>query len=228
MNNVVFYFPSRKIGGVQVLFSVLSELLSEELSVYVVDYKNGYLSKNRTDSVGLIPFDKKNKAIIPEGSVLIAQADNAINIDDFLSIPDSTKLFFWYLHPYNLKVIVPFLKKWQLINWWFIKLLSKTILNKDAKKIETVIKLAHENKALHFMDGSTYDVCENLLGCKLEEPSYAPVVNNEFNVDKDYCFTSSDNRMNICYLGRVDNDFKLEMIKKVISDLLTYNTRNND
>lgn len=222
MKNLCFYFPSRSLGGVQILFNYLSERLSEDNNVYIIDYVDGYLASNKSDRVNLLPITNDIKQNIPENSILIMQADNAFNIDVELNILSDTNLVLWYLHPYNLLAILPVFVKWQLSNWWFIKFMGKTIFRYDEKKIKKIITYSHAKNSLFFMDGATYDVCENLLDIELIDPLFVPVITKDYILNEYQTYHIENNTLNLCYLGRVDNSFKLEMLKKVIKDSVSY------
>ena len=110
---LIFIFPYKGIGGVSTLFMNMAEIISREYAtkVSVVDYKNGYISKNidLNPNLQLLTYSEKENLKLPSNSVAIFQSMTPWSIFPNLSFGDETKFFYWNLHPMNLIPMLPVL-----------------------------------------------------------------------------------------------------------------------
>lgn len=123
LKNVVFYYPSKRIGGAQLLFHRCADWLTKisELTVFYVDYEDGYI-KNHNQNENIIFVDNK-KLIIPAESVVIMPLTFLLRCNGFFNLEDVqlTKYLFWSIHPLNLtaaflikdRFVLPYLFKIQ-------------------------------------------------------------------------------------------------------------------
>ena len=99
IENIIFYFPYKGIGGVSDLFIKLSELLSDKYNTYLIDYDDGAMSTNNKKSSLLSVNSSKP---FPKNSIVVFQSLLPWNIINHENFDDSIKVLFWNLHPYNL------------------------------------------------------------------------------------------------------------------------------
>ena len=89
IDNIIFYFPHRKIGGVSNLFIESAKLIKDEFNTFLADYKNGQMAKNIPPNVKLLDVETITK--FPENSLIIFQSFHLWNLRDIEKFPLSTK-----------------------------------------------------------------------------------------------------------------------------------------
>lgn len=108
IQNIVFYYPSKIIGGAELLFirNAIKLSIDTEYPIYYVDYSDGIsVGLLQKSSVKLIEY-KGCKTVIPSKSLLVAQLNQISNYDSLLKKSDNVRFLFWSLHPLNLKIHV--------------------------------------------------------------------------------------------------------------------------
>ena len=103
-SKVYFCFPYKSVGGVSILFLRLAYSLFEKYNFKctLIDYKDGYMSKNANlDKVDIEFYDDLKKTIIVKDSIIVFQSMTPWSIFPNLVINKSTKVFFWTCHPFN-------------------------------------------------------------------------------------------------------------------------------
>ena len=102
--SVTFFFPYYDVSGVPVLFLNLAEFIAanHNYQVYIVDYKNGYMARNRNKNskVKLIEFENGNRLYI-SNTILVMQSILPYAIRPELMISKSTKVFCKQCHCLN-------------------------------------------------------------------------------------------------------------------------------
>ena len=77
-NWIIFIFPYRGVGGVSTLFLKLAYILSNKykLNVGIVDYRDGFISRNLENNKNIKFFEYSDSEILnlPESSYLIFQS----------------------------------------------------------------------------------------------------------------------------------------------------------
>ena len=214
--SITFFFPYYDVSGVPILFLNLAEFISAHYNydVYIVDYKNGYMSCNRKkeSKVKLIEFENGKYLRILD-TILVMQAILPYAIRPELLISKNTKLFFWCLYPdIFFPVVFPFnlisntiknnIKSYQLIlNFFYVN----TITN-----VKNFVTQLNDCSALIFMDSSNLNRTNEILELELTPNIYLPIMcegeDNNFNNK-----SSLNNELNISWVGRLC-DFKINIL----------------
>ena len=94
--SITFFFPYYELSGVPVLFLNLAEFISSHFNydVYIIDYKDGYMARNREkkSKVKLIEFENGNFISISD-TILVMQAILPYAIRPELLISKKTQVF---------------------------------------------------------------------------------------------------------------------------------------
>lgn len=100
--NFLFYYPSRKIGGSEILFARLSLALSQlGHIIFVVDYKNGFVSNflnTQKSSYTHIECDDSETAIVPRNVEVIVVYPWHFTTLSKLKVPPTCRLLIWEVH----------------------------------------------------------------------------------------------------------------------------------
>ncbi|UPQ88121.1 hypothetical protein [Vibrio sinaloensis] len=210
--NIVFCFPYRGVGGVSLLFSRIANYLSKKRCVFVVDYKDGFMAKNIEASVKLIEYDEQTPAVIPENTIVVFQAMTPWSIFSSLTIPDSSRIFFWHCHPYNLvpsyPVVDGYLKAHRQINLLVYKTIFRSYWNKANKFLE----ILSENNSIAFMDKPNKDNTQFFFkGLTFDSP-YLRIPS--FSVNSRHK-KFEPGLLRLGWIGRI-TDFKVSILKHTL------------
>jgi hypothetical protein len=104
--NITFFYPSRRVGGVQLLFIRLARCLSgfEGVKVSVVDYTDGFLREALKEDahIRMLAFEG-GKVLVDFKTVLVTPLTNITECEKFLQKGSAeVSFFFWAVHPKNL------------------------------------------------------------------------------------------------------------------------------
>ena len=219
MSRYVFCFPYRGIGGVSILFARLAERLAllPDHEVYVVDYPDGDLNKNvRNPRIGRIVYEDEGTVPIPEDATLVVQSRPDWFFPGPLSIPDSTRLFFWTCYPFNLVPTIPGLRKLTAGVPPVGRAVLATVLRGYRARIVSFIRFLETCHALAFMDEPNVQNTSYYLDMNLREPIYLPIFAGEPRSSKPtYKF---DSELRVSWVGRIA-DFKYPILKYAASAL---------
>ena len=218
---MVFVFPYRGIGGVSLLFLRLAEHIANKykINTFIVDYENGYMAKNiNLNLVSLIKYEDEFSVDLPGDSFIIFQTMTPWTIFPSLNIPNSSKLFFWNCHPYNLVPSVPVISKKLKLNIKIERIFLKTILLPYWRKCHRFLKLLVAEEAIAFMDKTNQETTEYFYS-HVGEQKYLPIpVSHKSRTDtiKDSLLKSGT--INAVWLGRIV-DFKYYILKYTLIEL---------
>lgn len=218
---IVFYNPSRIIGGAEHLFFRLYKLYLERgYECKVVDYSDGAFSK---------------LGVPPEAIVAIGSVRQTFKVDcDFFILPpnfsyealyaldanESARIFFWSIHPYNCIPTLPFSAYKKLGELSLLKrVIDFFVLGKQISYAKSLFRTASEKKSLVFMDGENYSYARRFLNYPVSR-SFLPVP-----VPPISELASSNARhgavRNFFWVGRLV-DFKIGALNRLIHDLDTW------
>lgn len=224
MTKFVFCFPYRGVGGVPVLFVRLAKRLVCTLGhdAYVVDYADGAMARAVAGSaVGLIVYDDDRKVMIPEEAILVFQSLNPWAMYPSLHIPDTTRIFFWNCHPFNLVPVLPGLRSVLMSKPRLGRLVLMTLLRRYRGIVVRMIGFLLARGALVFMDKTNVGNTENYLDLDLPPQRYLPVP------AEDVCpFVARPRRdwqqqgLRLAWIGRLA-DFKYPILRKTLQLLDT-------
>ena len=218
--SITFFFPYYDVSGVPILFLNLAEFISAHYNydVYIVDYKNGYMSCNRKkeSKVKLIEFEN-GKFVRILDTILVMQAILPYAIRPELLISKNTKLFFWCLYP---DIFFPFVFPFNLFsktiknNIKFYQLILNFFYKNTLTNVKNFVTDLNDCNALIFMDSSNLNRTNEILELELTPNIYLPILCNgdENNVKKRF---SLNNDLNISWVGRLC-DFKINILVHTI------------
>ncbi len=212
MLSITFLYPSKRVGGAQLLFIRLAiELCKyDDIQVYVVDYPEGYLKSQLKDyvQITILPF-VEGKVAIGNGTVLITPLSNFADLT-YMVKGDlaSMKFLFWSIHPSNLLHVLTAHGR-------------KFFANKE--KIAFYFQNFSESKHIIYMDEANFLAVNDLI--KIEKkPEYLqiPLEIKEY-VSKE---KNKNEVINIAWLGRISYD-KVYSIIKIIDEIKLIAIDNN-
>jgi hypothetical protein len=200
MYRVVFYYPSKNIGGTQLLFVRLAQYLQyiTNVEVFYVDFVNGFARETlMTSKVTFIDFVANEKLYLPKNSCVVIPANYLFQIEHIIKNLYEIRLMIWSLHPLN---IIP-----NFYDFKSYSLVSKKILN----VIGVDLKRLYYVGGLQFMDHSNYITNSNYFNFQIPDTSYLPIPVEEviFQLDLNSKHERLKNHtINISWLGRIDID----------------------
>lgn len=177
MRLVVFY-PSRGIGGAQLLFSRISESLAKkEMDLVVVDFGEAYISKYLADrgvAFTHARLEEGEKFNCDAEDFLLLSLSMIFSFEDRLSLQPSTRIAFWDLHPYNLMENTAFSFFYKRSPLGIASRLFKIVEVDAVAKIGKAIDFLTGKSALYFMCQKNYVFNKSFFGCNAE-PNFLPI-----------------------------------------------------
>ena len=173
--NIVFVFPYRGQGGVPFVFASIANYLSNHqlAKCFIVDYPDGSLASLIVPSVTLIPYSDDQCTSFPSNSLIVMQAMTPWSIYSGLLFNNSTRLFFWSLHPENFSPITtPLIYKTlgRLPNF-----LQYIIYRPLKRQIISFLFCLMETKSLVFMDRTCAENTRSTLALAKFNPTLLSV-----------------------------------------------------
>ncbi|MFN3784295.1 MAG: hypothetical protein ACK4R6_10265 [Spirosomataceae bacterium] len=203
-NSITFFYPSRKIGGAQMLFIRLALEISkyDNISVNIIDYRGGYLESQvkNIEKINVIPYIKGCTKIEHE-TILITPLSNLLDINKLFNDDiKEVKILLWSIHPENLKFVLQGNGR----KWFANEMKAKKIIKEIALK-----------GVLTYMDAANFQEVKKKLSIETQ-PEYLQIpiiIENEVQDIKIYSET-----VNIAWLGRLAQD-KIYSILKIIDEI---------
>ncbi len=208
---IIFFYPSLKIGGAQLLFIRCARELSylKKFEIVYIDYIEGF-AKNilKNFNVDIIIYSKEIKTYLPDNSIIILPLlfiDQINLLFEFNS--NNVKFLFWSIQPESFTHKITWHNKITLLPW------TKT-------KIKISLKKLHTNGNLKFMDYNNYYPLHQKLNLNLSKIEYLPVPiddseiisPNEISTKKDF------NTLSFLWLSRLDYD-KTNTLISIMNEL---------
>jgi len=203
---VIFFYPSRAIGGVQTLFiRLIKKLYEEGVQVGYVDFCDGTIRKELC-TLSDIDFINVDSIIINQNSIVVTSF-NFINLAQ-LFFPKNDHFLFWFLSPYNLPIL-------NLSNKLHLKLSNLKSIRKYYSGFSNYQK-GLEKKSVYFMDS----FCFNVNGAPTT--NYEPYLPLYIDIAKSkYFYDVSKGSCNIAWVGRIDLSTKYHCIVFLIEKFET-------
>lgn len=209
---VIFYFPYRGVGGVSTLFLRLAREMVSAYDVYVADYSDGYMAKNRSSNITLIAIDKDPK--FPPNATIVFQAFLPWRFPFIDKVEPNTKVLFWGLHPKNFD---PSILNGSHINVTFAVIAK--IINFFAfsrrKKLANIVRYLLNRKALLFQDRESVRSIKSMLSVELPDVTFIPVPLPGVHLRK---WDTPKDLLTFSWIGRIC-DFKYTILIHVIERL---------
>lgn len=206
MTKIVFYYPSRSVGGAQLLFVRLANLLALNplVDVYVVDYVDGFLKSKLKGGVSYLPIDEFKPLNGMNDACVIAPLSMILSLKGFLENSDSFNYLFWCIHPENT---VDVLRGAQRLK--FLGRYSDTIVKifniKQFFCLRRDIKAHFRKEEVYFMDLPNLQRTEGFYRIKLGVDKFLPI---PVYIPEENFFLkpSIKDKFNVLWLGRLSRD----------------------
>lgn len=222
----VFYYPSERIGGAQLLFArVAKELINRNYQVLILEndktcFITTYLREQKLNfELASVELEDKLK----DSDILVLSLSYFQLVKNTIKPSRQTKIVFWDLHPFALLDALGFSKFHKLFPETQFSKLLKYVERKFITKVHDFIKITHQNKAIYFMAFENFKLNKELFDLNIE-PNYLPIpIEIEKNID--YSFNTKakqKNKINIAWISRLDPD-KVPVLDLLIDDILKYN-----
>lgn len=202
--SITFMYPSRRIGGAQLLFIRLAIELSKKdsITVNVVDYPDGFLTSQLSNynKVTILPYSN-GSVLINEETVLITPLSNFADLKylvkgDFNKI----KILLWSIHPTNIDYV--FASNGRK---WF----------KNVLPVKNFLKLLSDLGNIVYMDEANFLAAKKVISLD-SQPDFLQV---PLEI-KDYKCEDKvhSDKINIAWLGRISYD-KIFSVIKIVDEI---------
>ncbi|MEG0229551.1 MAG: hypothetical protein RR640_03000, partial [Oscillospiraceae bacterium] len=208
---IYLFYPSKMTGGAEFLFLRTAKLLAKSgKDVVIFDIKDGWVS-NSVDCGNIKKIIYNGcKIELASDDILITTSNLMYSLDYFFKKSEA-KIIFWTIQPYNILFSFP-IKNKSLKNL-IISLYAKIRRNSH---IDYLRKLIHENSIVA-MDGECNKTIKKFYGLKYN--NFLPVYIDDEKLKKTINVSSLTDFVNVIWIGRIDMEFKIYILKKVIKDL---------
>jgi glycosyltransferase involved in cell wall biosynthesis len=203
--NLIFYYPSRTIGGAQLLFVRLANRLSQrnDFKVSLIDYDDGFLKNNSENTVEVITFQDGKNYNFDSNAVVLVPISMILSINDIVKLAPGGRYLFWGIHPENT---IDILRGASRLKGIFRKPdpMIKLINFFKYKKIKKQIELGLKNNSVVFMDEANKNRTCEFYKLSKGPWSYIPIPIAEapdFEMNYD-----ENNKKNVAWLGRLSTD----------------------
>lgn len=211
IQNIVFYYPSKIIGGAELLFIRNAIKLSEisKYRIHYVDYDDGYsVAEIIQSNVAHITYNG-NATVIPTNSIVITQLDKISKYDTLFQKVDNCKFLFWGIHVDNLKSQ--------------IYRRDRCLINESKKKqLGRAVLALMDMDVVRFMDYPNYKINAIEFLFSKENVSYLPVpIDDDSFYDTPRTQLLRDDELHFAWVGRLSND-KYKTLLTVMNEIEAY------
>lgn len=205
--SLTFLYPSRVIGGAQLLFARLAQAIaaSGAAEVAVVDYPDGFMWRYLKDqgAVRCIEYVEGRTAL--RDTTIIVPLSHLVELRYMLDRASlNCNFLFWSIHPDNVQHVL-----YSYGRGWFGKRPAARSGLRDLAEAGHVV----------FMDGANKHACEAELG-RLARPSYLQIPIELAGVE-----AASRRRpgatLTVAWLGRITYD-KIHSLRKIVDDVAAF------
>lgn len=218
IDKILFYYPSRIVGGTEYLFKRCSEYLAENQNEYKIlyaDYPDGFVRKNiKSDKVHFVEIGSNKEVYVEDGTAVILQLNIIYQLFDRIIFDYNKSLcLFWCLHRLNIKNAI-FAK-----NFYWISRKSRKRLGRSLYSLTNL-------NVVKFMN---YHGCYNFFKDFWQIPKVFEWLPNIAPIKRDMgieCFDRISKEVwNFCWLGRLDVE-KAKNIETYMNELEALNITN--
>lgn len=223
---VLFFFPSRKIGGVEVLYVRLAEFFfNDGYAIGVIDYLDGYIKRelqNKNIEFSFTEYKSLFKSNI-EGDFCIT---SLLHIDKYPELKNlNLKFFFWDDHPQN--AIMPFrgIRAINLFGLSFFIFCIKLFQSSRYKKIKNSFRELIDTNQVIFMCRFNFNYNIKLFNLPEGKANIIPIA-IPMDESSELLKFNLGIKIRCSYIGRLDSD-KFEICEELISDFERYNSNSD-
>ncbi|MDH0718590.1 glycosyltransferase [Acinetobacter junii] len=218
---IYLFYPSRILGGAELLILRTASLLKNSgFDVAIIDIENGWISnqvKTQKKDISL-KYIYNEKIKLEDDSILITTANFKFKLDDFFE-ESSAKVIFWVVQPYNIITTLPKMPLKKRNKFDVLYLVNKTYMNLVENKYRAVILDIINKNGIVAMDGQCNDILKEYYSLSYQEylPVFVEDLNLRMSIEK-----KNTRPIRAVWVGRIDKEFKIHILKKVIFDLKSY------
>jgi len=227
---VIFFYPSKTTGGVELLFFRLAKQCNEsEVPFGVIDYTDGFLPRKlASDNINFSSIDasSEDNFFLNQDDIIVTPL-SMLSSELFKKIDtEGCKIIFWDLHPFNLIEQTAFSKFYKKNSMSKYSHLLKVIEYDNINRLNNTIAFINDKRALYFMCKSNFDYSKNFFELKII-PTYLPIlVDNKVGVKQSKVYKDRSDELNLAWLGRLDDD-KICSLNLLLKDLDNFARGNN-
>lgn len=206
--NIVFFYPSKVVGGAEFLFLNIANELAKRgrFPVFFVDYEDGFTSTRLADRVQRINYVEGAPVEIPTHSVLVLQLNLINKIDKYFVFGGDFRPLLWGIHPNNLTGKLS-LKKKQFVPKCYIKNCGR------------IIKKLISDGDIIIMDEANAKSIEKTYLTDVDSLKYVPVPIDDKRIPLSFFPKElSHDIIRFTWLGRLDSD-KLPTLITYINEI---------
>lgn len=223
--NFVFYYPSISIGGAQILFAKVAEmLLKKGYTITILGDKNCFIN-NYLDNKELVFKQVEVSENLPyrssKNDFFILSLSHIFFLKKYIDACKESKFLFWDLHPHALVETLGFSKFHKTYTNKILISFLKLLENSYISKIRKIVELGNEKGGIHFMCYRNFLTNKELFSLNFS-PDYLPI---PIKVDKPVDYKKNKNQ--ICWISRLDKD-KTKILNLLIDDVISYNKKNDN
>lgn len=175
-HNVVLYYPSKVIGGAQLLFVRMANKLGLDarINVFVIDYQDGFLRRQLSADVVCLTLDELNSNVSLKKFTVICPLSMILSIKRFVQLKTDVNYIFWCIHPENT---IDILRGGYRLKKIFKKpdLFIKAVNCFTYPKIRKAIAEGLKESTIFFMDEPNKTRTLAFYGIESEYEGYLPV-----------------------------------------------------
>lgn len=214
---IAFFYPSRNIGGAQLLFARLAVFyLQQGIPVLIIDYEDGFILNYIFEQNYHPQFIIFNDLPIQiEDEVCLIQHLSAIHtFSKILHLPPTSTLIFWSIHPHNILSLFRWTPIYTRVSYKFSKYFTSFFEPFRKRKIQSLLSDLFSKNALYYMDKSNYETSKE-IGLLNKKCDYIPIPIIEKNYQKD---RKNFEVTNFAWIGRI-TDSKINSFNYIVSGL---------
>lgn len=188
---VTFSYPSKIIGGAELLFLRLAINLSRTTNCHIqyVDYLDGYVAteiQKNGYNIKIIPFNNEEIITLEKDSLLITPLSSIFQVARVFN--KDLYVMCWSIHPMGLKEA--------------IDLLPSHIPRVSYKSYGFDLTQLISKKGVFFMDKPNFTIQKKIFAIKQSEVDYLPIFSSDAVIRKQ-SYLEKSNELQLGWLGRL-------------------------
>lgn len=209
----MFFYPSRILGGTEVLFARLAAHLRAQhaLEVAVVDYTDGAVISGLT---GTRVERLEPGAEVPKDACLVVPVSHVRHACRSMRVQPDTRLMLWGLHPHNLRWLFPGHELWRFLPDARLPNTLRLTYPRAYPAVRNSLHLSLEHGGLAVMDGENHRALQEAFKLDASVP-YLPI---PLPQAPDFAVTQGTR---LVWLGRISED-KIFALERVLNDAEAY------
>lgn len=200
---ILFFYPSRSIGGAQTLFLRLAELfVIRGHIVTIMDYSDGYLRGNLPQGVGYIEYSEGGYYLFDKKMTVLTPLSSLCDIEKIIEISDDSKFLYWGIHPDNL---TGKLRGWQRVDnaLNLFKFLFKCLHISKYRKIKKKLEVTYLKGDVFFMDLACKERALDFFKIRDNASKYVPI---PFGINKCANLHVKKDDFSVAWVGRLGGE----------------------